>query len=958
MGKDLERALWRMYAPHKVKLAVSGCPRNCAEAGIKDVGVIGVESGWEIYVAGNGGIKTEVAQFLVKVKTARRGARVRRRVPAALSRGRLVSRAHRALRRARRPRLRASSAIVDDAAGRSALWERLQFALDGEPDPWHEPAKAASTRQFDPDRPRRLRRPRMRRSRQPTMDGSGPLSAPRIRGLRARPTSRGSARASSRAAADARGNDRACSAPPTIASSRSPTAARTRAARCRRASCYGDRVACPLHNWTIDLDTGCAVAPDEGCVRALSGARRGRAGVSCDASLAGADGASRVAHRWRETRSTCCYCGVGCGVRHRARRRGASPACAAIPTTRRISASCAPRAATLHLTARPARSDVRALHPELRRAPAARPRERVELGRDARHARRPLRRDASATHGPDSVAFYVSGQLLTEDYYVFNKLAQRRRRHQQHRHQLAAVHVARGRRLQGDARRRRAAVLLRGHRSRRPRLHRRLEHGAGRIRCCSAASRRRARATRRMKRRSSSIRAAPTTAARRRPASRDRAGHRRRAVPRHAARAAVGRAASTTRYIARAHRGLRRAEGDSCASTRRRAPREICGIAERRPRARAARWFGEAGAALSLYCQGLNQSTSGTAKNAALDQPASRDRPDRPARRRAVQPHRPAERDGRARGRRAGQPAARRIATLADPAHRAEIARAVGRRRAARRSPARPRSRCSTRCAAGDDQDGLDRLHESRAVAAGPGTRCARRSRAPSSSCCRKRTPTPRRRATPTCCCPRRRWGEKDGTVTNSERRISRVRAAVPPPGRGAADWEIAADFARRLDARLRPGAARRCFAFASAAGMHATEHRATTRGRDLDITGLSYATPRRARPAAVAVPRRRDRPAGAAVRGRRVSDGRRTRALRRVALPTTGRTRRCALSDPPQHRTAARPVARHEPHRHASPSYSATRPSRGSRCTPVDLRAPRAAPRAISPSSSRGAAA
>ncbi len=46
-----------------------GCPRNCAESGIKDVGVIGVDSGWEIYVAGNGGIKTEVAQFLVKVAT-------------------------------------------------------------------------------------------------------------------------------------------------------------------------------------------------------------------------------------------------------------------------------------------------------------------------------------------------------------------------------------------------------------------------------------------------------------------------------------------------------------------------------------------------------------------------------------------------------------------------------------------------------------------------------------------------------------------------------------------------------------------------------------------------------------------------------------------------------------------------------------------------------------------------
>ena len=70
LGIDLEKAFSRMYAPHKVKMAVSGCPRNCAESGIKDIGIIGVDSGWEIYVGGNGGIKTEVAQFLVKLKTA------------------------------------------------------------------------------------------------------------------------------------------------------------------------------------------------------------------------------------------------------------------------------------------------------------------------------------------------------------------------------------------------------------------------------------------------------------------------------------------------------------------------------------------------------------------------------------------------------------------------------------------------------------------------------------------------------------------------------------------------------------------------------------------------------------------------------------------------------------------------------------------------------------------------
>src|SRR5690606_30867146 len=49
MGIDLEHALFNMWSPHKVKLAVSGCPRNCAESGIKDVGIIGVDSGWELY---------------------------------------------------------------------------------------------------------------------------------------------------------------------------------------------------------------------------------------------------------------------------------------------------------------------------------------------------------------------------------------------------------------------------------------------------------------------------------------------------------------------------------------------------------------------------------------------------------------------------------------------------------------------------------------------------------------------------------------------------------------------------------------------------------------------------------------------------------------------------------------------------------------------------------------------
>jgi nitrite reductase (NADH) large subunit len=150
MGKDLERAMWRMYAPHKVKFAVSGCPRNCAEAGIKDVGIIGVDSGWEMYVAGNGGIKTEVAHFLVKVKTA---AEVMEYTGAFCElyrqEGWYLERTVHYVSRVGLDYVK--KRILEDAAGRKVLWEQLQFALDGEPDPWFEFDKAGvDTRQFSP----------------------------------------------------------------------------------------------------------------------------------------------------------------------------------------------------------------------------------------------------------------------------------------------------------------------------------------------------------------------------------------------------------------------------------------------------------------------------------------------------------------------------------------------------------------------------------------------------------------------------------------------------------------------------------------------------------------------------------------------------------------------------------------------------------------------------------------
>jgi nitrite reductase (NADH) large subunit len=69
LGIKLEKMCWGAWTPHKIKFAVSGCPRNCAEATIKDLGVVCVESGYEIHVGGNGGVKVRATELLVKVGT-------------------------------------------------------------------------------------------------------------------------------------------------------------------------------------------------------------------------------------------------------------------------------------------------------------------------------------------------------------------------------------------------------------------------------------------------------------------------------------------------------------------------------------------------------------------------------------------------------------------------------------------------------------------------------------------------------------------------------------------------------------------------------------------------------------------------------------------------------------------------------------------------------------------------
>jgi nitrite reductase (NADH) large subunit len=138
-----------MYAPHKVKLAVSGCPRNCAEAGIKDVGIIGVDSGYEIYIAGNGGIKTEVAQFLCKVSS---DEEVMEYSGAFLQlyrvEGWYLERTCHYLERVGMDYIK--SKIVEDEEGRKAFYASLLDSLKDAKDPWATSREPQAIKQFIP----------------------------------------------------------------------------------------------------------------------------------------------------------------------------------------------------------------------------------------------------------------------------------------------------------------------------------------------------------------------------------------------------------------------------------------------------------------------------------------------------------------------------------------------------------------------------------------------------------------------------------------------------------------------------------------------------------------------------------------------------------------------------------------------------------------------------------------
>src|SRR2546423_7284257 len=68
-GVELEKRLENLYTPHKVKMGAVGCPRNCAEATVKDIGMVGQEGSWQVVVGGGAGKGVRKADLLVTVET-------------------------------------------------------------------------------------------------------------------------------------------------------------------------------------------------------------------------------------------------------------------------------------------------------------------------------------------------------------------------------------------------------------------------------------------------------------------------------------------------------------------------------------------------------------------------------------------------------------------------------------------------------------------------------------------------------------------------------------------------------------------------------------------------------------------------------------------------------------------------------------------------------------------------
>ncbi|RST53324.1 nitrate reductase [Variovorax sp. DXTD-1] len=530
-----------------------------------------------------------------------------------------------------------------------------------------------------------------------------------------------------------------------------------------------------------------------------------------------------------ETRSTCPYCGVGCGVIIESDGAQITGVRGDPDHPANFGRLCT-KGSTLHLTATATVTrQTRLLQPMQRAARGAEP--APVAWNTALDGAVDKFAQVIRDHGPDAVGFYVSGQLLTEDYYVFNKLAKgligTNNIDTNSRLCMSSAVAGYKQTLGADAP---------------PACYDDLKHAE----CLFIVGSNAAWAHPILFRRIEDAKAAN-------PGMKIIVADPRRTDTVEIADLFLPIQPGTdvmlfngmlhlmlwegwtdNRYIAAHTTGF-----DALKATVRECTpdkvAQVCGISKDDLLA-AARMFATSAATLSLYCQGLNQSSSGTAKNAALiNLHLATGQIGKPGAGPFSLTGQPNAMGGREVGGLANLLSAHR--DLANPAHRAEVA-------ALWNLPSVPEKPGKTAVemfqAAADGEIRALWIACTNPAQSMPDQATVRRALERAEFVVVQEAFS----TTSTCAfadllLPATTWGEKEGTVTNSERRISRVRPAVAGPGEARHDWSIAVDFARRLEQRL--GRTETLFPYGSAEQVW-NEHRESTRGRDLDITGLSYA--------------------------------------------------------------------------------------------------------------------
>ncbi len=564
------------------------------------------------------------------------------------------------------------------------------------------------------------------------------------------------------------------------------------------------------------------------------------------------------------TRSTCPYCGVGCGVLIETRGGDITNVTGDPDHPANFGKLCSKGASLHHTTPRIIQLQTRLLQPMLRASKGAAP-----VATDWTTAQRTVVQaiaSAVQTHGADSVGVYASGQLLTEDYYVFNKFV---------KGLLGTNNLDTNSRLCMSS-------AVAGYKATLgadsvPTCYEDIDHAH----CLLIAG--------------SNMAYAHPVLYRRVEAARINKPHLKTIVidPRRTDTALeadlhlailpgtdvalfqgmlhvmLWEGWLDSRYIAAHTTGfdalkaqVRDMTPDLCAG--------ICGISKT-DLFTASQWFAQSPASLSLYCQGLNQSADGTHKNAALiNLHLATGQIGKAGAGPFSLTGQPNAMGGREVGGMANLLPAHR--NLANPAHRAEVAAFWG-------------------VDAIAEKPGYTAVELFEAAADGAlqvlWIACTNPAHSlPDQATVRRaleRTPTVivqdafKTIATAQYAdilLPAATWGEKDGTVTNSERRISRQRAALPPLGESRPDWQIVRDVGRELEPILRKKTVspepkktvrpepveglvgltqgfdtlspigevvNRLFSFDTPESIW-LEHRALTAGTDCDITGLSYA--------------------------------------------------------------------------------------------------------------------